>query len=445
MDNSRSYYSNSLLSEYLKPSQEDLHYSEEVPTISVDPPQLPHGSTHSTVSNATPLVGSPKSSLTQPLSTSLSNQTSTYSHGSSATSVFSCESGFSDDIDLQSVKIKMEDLSLSKKHNRMHRLKRFFKNEKLEEPQDEHSSFFHTLLLTLKRDYYSYEKNETLNVNWQEACEKFAFGDSLKNIFPTTEEQIRYLTQSEFELGELRFSNLNKFHHAGKDPASLLRAAVPALQDFNDVLDLYAESDSNIKRQDLFQVFSRYANHSDGLCIPLAIAMFGNWLLSFNRDKSVENNYENSLILDYFRKALRMSLVMKLVAPQLEKEIDKFDPHLKPLLRRYVAKDNQYALSLSLHSLGEYYQYIHDHDTAVTLWELNVHLTKDLESGNLAVLGLTDGYGFGNKIKENHFGKKSKTNKFNTKRRVAHIYRILMERPDFHEYGVSWASKEKYD
>lgn len=441
------YYSNSLLSTYLEPSQEDLsdiHNKDKVPTISVDPPQLPSKSVLTVSSNAnTPVVGSPKSS--GDLTTSVSNQSFT-SYGSSATSVFSCESGFSDDIDLQSLQNNIDAHEMSRRHSRFHKIKRFLKHDKTaDKPPDEETVFFESLRTKMTRDYYSYEKNQTLDVDWKKASEVFAFGDPLSVVLPSDETKLRYLTQSQFELGELRFSNLNKFHQGDPDAQALLREVTPALQEFKKVLDLYAESDTNLKRQDLFEIFSKYANHSEGLCIPLAIAMFGNWLLSYNRDSNVENNYDNSLILNYFRKGLRVALVMKELAPRLKTFLDETDKHKKILLKKYMEKDNDLALSLCLHSLGEYYQYMHDYNMAVTLWELNGHLTADLDSGNLTVLGLSDGYGFGNKIKESRFGKRSKTNKFNTKRRVAHMYRILMERPDFREFGVSWATKEKYD
>ena len=174
--------------------------------------------------------------------------------------------------------------------------------------------------------------------------------------------------------------------------------------------------------------------------------MFGNWLLDYNRDTAVESNYENSLILNYFRKAARTALVLRRLVPWFESAVSKFPSQDQISLNRYLKRDTENALSLALYSLGQYHQFMHQYTVAVSLWEINCHLTLDLESGNLAILGLTDGFGFGNRIKErNKLGKRSKTNKFNTKRRIAHLYRILMKRPDFHEYGASWATKDKYD
>lgn len=111
-----------------------------------------------------------------------------------------------------------------------------------------------------------------------------------------------------------------------------------------------------------------------------------------------------------------------------------------------MKKDNVNALATNHHSLGEYQQFVDEHDRTVFLWEMNYHLTEDADSDNLAILGLTNGYGYGNMCKkQNHFGSPSKKHRYETKRRIAHMYRILMKKPDFDEYGVSWATNEKYD
>lgn len=216
----------------------------------------------------------------------------------------------------------------------------------------------------------------------------------------------------------------------------------PQLATFNDILDLYAVSDENINRQELFETFSQFANEAHGLCIPLAISMFGNWLLTFNRDSALESNYQNDLILDYFRKSIRLALVIRRLAPFFDAHLQQLSKKDRLDVTRYWKKDNTNALSTSLHSLGEYHQFIHEHDKAVTIWEINCHLTEDAELGNLAVLGLTNGYGFGNLAKkQNRFGHHSKKHRYNTKRRIAHIYRILMKKPGFDEFGVSWLPK----
>lgn len=440
MDNSKLYYSNSLLSTYLKGSSEDLTrvgtelsavQAPAIPEIAIVPPE--DGSPESGKSNT---VVSPRGSI--------------YSESSSFNSLYSSVSNLSDDTDLESVKLKLGEFDTKPKGGKLRKLRHLFKSEKVEREEDEEDEnvlFFRHACGFLKTSFYDYKTNETLKVLWSEACEVFLFGDKLLVILPSLGELLRFILEASFELGEVKFSNLNKFHTPEPFvPEQLLQDALPAIHDFNHVLDLYAESKANAQRPELYEKLIRDANRSDGLCVPLAIAMFGNWLLSYNKSDDVANNYDNVLILNYFRKAARLAMALRKLTPELEPAVESFPPQEQILLKRFLIKDTNNALALSLHSLGEYYQHIHDHNVAVTLWELNCHLTGDLESGNLAILGLTNGYGFGNKIKEHsHIGKRSKTNKFNTKRRIAHVYRILLKRPDFNEYGVSWATKEKYD
>ncbi|PVH18524.1 uncharacterized protein CXQ87_001455 [Candidozyma duobushaemuli] len=417
-----SYYSNSILSSYLKGSSEDLVAAAAVPEISIVPPDGPAETGKS------------------------NNRVSSYSDTSDFNSLYSSVSNVSDDTDLESVKLKLNQYE-TKSRGKLSKLRGLFRQEKPEPvEQDDNTLFFRHTCGRLREEFYDYKPNESLDVAWADACEVFLFGDTLSQILPSHGELLRFVLESSFELGEVKFSNLNKFHNAESFvPEELLRDVLPAIHDFNHVLDLYAESKANAQRPELYDKLIRDANRSDGLCVPLAIAMFGNWLLTYNKS-DLTNNYDNALILNYFRKAARLAMALRKLRPVLEPAVEKFSTSDQLLLKRFLNKDTNNALALSLHNLGEYYQHVQNHDVAVTLWELNCQLTHDLESGNLAILGLTNGYGIGNKIKEHkHIGKRSKTNKFNTKRRVAHLYRILLQRPDFHEYGVSWATKEKYD
>lgn len=353
-----------------------------------------------------------------------------------------------EDLDLQSVRMKLEHLDTDPKRTRLGRFRKMFRGQQDEAPpKDENEAFLAHVKHELQTSYYAYDKTATLHVPWADAAEVLLFGQPLDAIFTSPQSLLRYLMESSYELGEVRFSNMSRYHLGdGLHVPELLRQLQPNLDRFNDVLDLYAESDSNIRRPELFEMFSAFANQADGLPIALAVSMFGNWLLSYNKDAAIANNYQNTLILDYFRKAARLALVVRKAAPLFEDAVTQLDKKDQYDVSRYWSKDNSNALATSLHSLAEYYQYIQDHNMAVTIWELNCHLTGDPDSGRLAVLGLTNGYGFGNRAKEhNRFGKKSKTNKFNTKRRIAHLYRVLMKLPSFEEYGVSWATKEKYD
>lgn len=282
-------------------------------------------------------------------------------------------------------------------------------------------------------------------VPWTEIAETFFFGDTLDVLFPAN-DLAAYVCHSAHELGELRFSNLALFHAPlVPDPVTLLRAVAPRMAAFDSVLDLYASDRANRQLPQLFEMLSAHATHSEGLCIPLAVAMFGNWLLDYNRDPEGASNYKNGLILHYFRKAARMALAFRRLAPWLEPAVAHIAGEDRVTMSRFLHRDMDNALALALSSLAAYYQYAHNHTVAVSLWELNCHLTQDAESGHLAILGLGDGFGLGNRIKERRLGKRARANKFATKRRIAHLYRILMQLPDFDEYGASWATKEKYD
>lgn len=362
--------------------------------------------------------------------------------------LYSSVSENSEDLDLYSVRLQLDRMVIPEKETKLGKFKRLIKGKEKHVPElDDDGKFMAYVWHKLQSTYYFYEKTSTLNVPWREAAEVFFFGDRLDDLYGSKSHILNYIMLSPLELGKPRFSNLSRFHEDTEwDVVGILEQLVPNWARFNDILDLYAESEENKSRPELFELFSAFANQSDGLCIPLAIGMFGRWLLEYNRNPTVKSNYQDSLILNFFRKATRMALALEKVKDMLEAELTNFDSSTKLALTRYLNKDNRSALSIGLQSLGEYYQYEHNHNVSVTLWELNCHLTQDSESGNLAILGLTDGYGFGNLIKEhNHLGKRSKTNKFNTKRRIAHLYRILMNQSGFDEYGVSWATKEKYD
>lgn len=371
---------------------------------------------------------------------------------SSANSLYSSINTFSDeeDLDFQSIQCKLDRVEIDpKKSNSKHSLRNLLRRkEETKAPLSKDEEFFVQVQERLLKQNFHYDKKSTMKVNWLESCEVFFFGSRLDDLF-TPESCLNYLQQSSYELGETRFSNLNRYHEVKNTQSveQLLRGLLPNLEQFNKVLDLYAESDKNVNLPELFEVFSNYANNlSSGLCIPLAISMFGNWLLTYNKDKTLLSNFENPVILDYFRKSARLSLVILKCKPVLESGTSTFNKTELAQLSKYWGKDNRNSLGISLHGLGEYYQYINEYDTATTLWEMNCHLTDDNESGNLAVLGLTDGFGYGNKIKHrNRLGKKSKTDRYNTKRRIAQVYRILMKNSSFDEYGVSWVTKTKYD
>lgn len=472
MNNSSLYYSSSILNAYLNDGNDlsvnspiersNVTFTAETDASQQSRPSQPssassgtQGPDVKTVSNSQKQNGTKNyrdSNFLAPASakeTSGSNTRASVVSGSTYNSLYSSISNDSADLDLESVKLPFDKLQLTKpKTSRLKRIQQFLAGEQAPEKElDENGKFVAYTEAKLQKDYYYNEDSAVLKIDFAEAAEILFFGETLPNLFPKEQSMVHYLMQSSFELGEVRFSNLNRFHSDVEyDIHQLLVDLQPQLATFNDILDLYAASNENINRSELFETFSGFANEAKGLCIPLAISMFGNWLLTFNRDSAVESNYENDLILDYFRKLIRLALVVRRLGDVFNEQAQSFSKKERMDLTRYWRRDNLNALSTSLHSLGEYYQFNHEYDKAVTIWEINCHLTEDSESGNLAILGLTDGYGFGNlNKKQNRFGHHSKKNRFNTKRRIAHIYRILMKKPDFDEFGVSWATKEKYD
>lgn len=300
-------------------------------------------------------------------------------------------------------------------------------------------------------DYYGHSSKGTLQINWDDLAEIIIFGDSFKNLFYDNDNVLfYYLLHGEQEHGDFVYHNFLRnvnIPNVEVDLYKFLQGLLKDLATYDEILELYSSSNNNVGSEKLFDTFRSYTTFN-GFNIPLAHAMFGNWLLSYNKDETVENNYDNEFILKYFRKAARFALgIRKLVSNHyFESALSKFSGNDLLLLKTYLNKHNTFALSISLHNFGEFYQVHHAYDISINLWELNCHLTKDSESGNLAILGLTNGFGFGNKYKTlNKLGKKSKTNKFNTKRRIAQLYRILIKDGSTEEVGTSWVWKEKYD
>lgn len=302
----------------------------------------------------------------------------------------------------------------------------------------------------IMKEFYSYSSTQTLHIDWDKLAQIVLFGDTFEKLFYDNDNVLfYYLRHGHLESGDFIYENFLRNINIPNTPVDLqkfLTNLLPDLSTYDEILELYASS-SNTGSEKLFDTFKSYTTF-DGFNIPLAHAMFGNWLLSYNKDTTVENNYDNEFILKYFRKAARLSLVVRKLVNNhyFDHALNTFAGNELLTLKTYLNKHNTFALSIALHNFGEFYQVHHAFDISINLWELNCHLTKDSESGNLAILVLTNGFGFGNKYKTlNRFGKKSKTNKFNTKRRIAHIYRILIKDATNDEVGTSWVWKEKYD
>lgn len=367
-------------------------------------------------------------------------------------SAFSSMSEFSNDLDLQSIQAHLAETTAPEQGLRFRKIRGLLRRHSHSRGSDNsdngdfgdadsENQVVLDLCLRLSRNYYHYEKGRGIEFDWEAAAETFLFGDRICNVLPTDASLLSFLGASSYELGEPRFSNLEGFH---KTPLfstkQFLDEARPQIDALEDILALYLDS-KNIWRPELFQKFSDFAQRLNP-CLPLAVAMFGEWLLLYNRDETVESNFENALIVNYFRKAARLALVIRKLKVAFAEAVQNEPLASKRQLEKFWGKDNTAALSISLHSLGEFYQFRQEYHVLVTLYELSCHLTGDVNDGNLAIMGLGDGFGLGNHVKKLT---RSKTDKYNTKRRIAHLYRVMRKQPGFHEYNISWVDKLKYD
>lgn len=307
---------------------------------------------------------------------------------------------------------------------------------------------------TLLDKYYSNSTREDFSLPWNDILETLLFGDLLGSIFANDTAQLfSYLLHGHLEAGDVVFDSPIDASHiyrlSDSDIEQVLRALLANIVVFNEVLELYLSSNSNLHSDKLFELFKNSTSLSGPvLQIPLAQAMFGNWLLSFNRDSAAASNYDNALILNYFRKLARLATVLRKLHQNgfFDQALKAFSGKDTVLLSHYLDKDNNFALSISLNNLAEFYQVHNEYHISTNMWELNCHITKDKESGDLAILGLTNEFGYGNKYRTlNKLGKKNKTSKFNSKRRVAQLYRILIKAGSNDDVGTSWVWKEKYD
>lgn len=314
-----------------------------------------------------------------------------------------------------------------------------------------HFEYVNKLLLDT---YYSKSTQEDFELDWDGILEILLFGDYLASIFADDTAQLfSYLLHGHLESGDVVFSSpidaSSTYRLAEKDIVEVLKALLANMVVFNEVLELYLNSSQNLYSEKLFELFKNSTSLPGPVMqIPLAQAMFGNWLLSFNNDSTATNNYENELILNYFRKAARLAIVTRKLHQLhfFDSALASFEGKDNILLAHFFNKDNTFALGISLNNLAEFYQFHNEFHISTNIWELNCHITKDKESGDLAILGLTNEFGYGNKYRTlNKFGKKNKICKFNNKRRIAQIYRILIKAGSNDEVGTSWVWKDKYN
>ncbi|CAH2355217.1 hypothetical protein CLIB1423_23S00364 [[Candida] railenensis] len=354
------------------------------------------------------------------------------------------------------------------------RLKQLFKSSKAKASDTPHENieqdFFSNCTNTLNENVYKGSTKGTLNLDYDRIMETYLFGGTIDSIFSLgslskiekNNVLMNYLLNSHLETGVVNFSINRMPSHifvTDNEKFQLLSSVLTQLDEFNEILNQYkSQLDKNKKStkfnsKDTFKKLEYFAN-LQGFTIPMAQSMFGIWLLTYAKG-GLDSTYNDVRIMNQFRKSARMSLILrKLVAADYfnnvleigDEQGNNFNNFEKIAVERFLKKDNDFALSMAIFSIGEYYQFVHSYDTAVNYWECNGHLTRDVESCNLAIWGLSDGFGGGNKVKTlEKLGHGSKRNKYNTKRRIAHLTRILSKNGGNADFGTSWVWKEKYD
>lgn len=347
------------------------------------------------------------------------------------------------------------------------RFKQLFRSSKVKTTSHVHENpldqeYFDNVTNRLEQNVFSQSTKLKLELDWDYIIETYLFGDLIENVFhlgnlesyQRNHELMDFLLNSHLESGEFRFTPIPTIgtHIPQEEILEAIKSILIQLDDFNDILTFYkAEFETHndtktFKSLETFNKLETFANKK-GFTLPMAQSMFGTWLLSFAKGGD-DSNYNDVRIMNQFRKAARMSLVLrKLNENQFFEECIKILNREEQIsIRRFLKKDNEFALCMAIFSIAEYYQHVHGFDTAVNYWEANAHLTRDVESCNMAIWGLGDGLGGGNKVKKlDRLGSGSKRKKYNTKRRIAHLYRILIKNGGVPGYGTSWVFKEKYD
>ena len=208
----------------------------------------------------------------------------------------------------------------------------------------------------------------------------------------------------------------------------------------DQMLDLYSKN-TNTTSGELLVVLTTLAHVT--LPMPLAQAMLGNWRLSY------DNSEPRRAIMANFRSAARFGLLYNnLTNLGYFNEVlneEYFEAHELICLNRFLEKDYKSVLGMSLFNIGQYLQMHHDFDSATDIWEIGAHMSGDTDCCNMAIWGLMDGFGSSNIKGVNKFSSKYKASKFVSKRRIAHLYRILIKSGKSSEIGTSWVWKLKYD
>lgn len=348
------------------------------------------------------------------------------------------------------------ELKLVGKSDRFKDLLKFPHKKLIRYDTPEETAYFNTLRRTLE----TYHRHR--DVNWGALLEQCLFGDIIDHLFNPRFEYSG-ITQSGTTYPILKKKGDNimcHLMHADKSYEKLQfevpnveilyisnEALVQTLKDlFKDLgaldqmLDLYSKN-TNTTSGELLVVLTTLAHVT--LPMPLAQAMLGNWRLSY------DNSEPRRAIMANFRSAARFGLLYNnLTNLGYFNEVlneEYFEAHELICLNRFLEKDYKSVLGMSLFNIGQYLQMHHDFDSATDIWEIGAHMSGDTDCCNMAIWGLMDGFGSSNIKGVNKFSSKYKASKFVSKRRIAHLYRILIKSGKSSEIGTSWVWKLKYD
>lgn len=328
---------------------------------------------------------------------------------------------------------------------------------------------------------------DAFNYHWMELAQHYCFGGLIKDAFATKRYSLSEKLLHNVLINWLLMGGDVLGHpHFGLDAAFKEDYDVYALSQLTEVSTLLKFLVPLIGALDIFkQAISHFKEHNDdggvlgkrdanvraladaadkeGFPIPLAQALYSNWVIQFENVDFSDGN-----VVLFFRRSARNSLVIKylveegvfnelLSVVEQNAETHSIEPahdnilELAPslallslsnqevhmFLDSFLHKDNQTALGLALYGVANALHTQKFHNRAINIFEISANLTSDLDCCLMAAVGLSNGYGYGKK-----HGKEAR---FHRKKRVASIYRIVKNNGGKLDMGTSWAFKEKYD
>ncbi|ODQ80502.1 hypothetical protein BABINDRAFT_160776 [Babjeviella inositovora NRRL Y-12698] len=184
---------------------------------------------------------------------------------------------------------------------------------------------------------------------------------------------------------------------------------------------------------------------------PLASVLYLNWLLQYGETSALSEKYTRYEILPKMYFVARCSYIIDYLFNQgYFSEAMTTKNGQEHLLSRFVDKDNQIALALALAAIANYYQDRQAFNHALHYYECGANVCCDLDCLRMTIMGLSSGVGYGNvKDKDSsanvlHMARRKRL-KFENKRRIAQLYRLMEKKSGVQEFGGSWVWKKKYD